>query len=79
MYKPTFRQLQIFEAVARHNSVTRAAEELFMTQSSVSTQLKQMRTRIGHPLYEQSGKKILITAAGEKLVWIWVQADRVVC
>jgi len=63
----TFRQLQIFEAVAQTQSYTRAAEKLHMTQPAVSMQMKQLEERIGLVLVERQGKKIVITQAGTKL------------
>jgi DNA-binding transcriptional LysR family regulator len=45
----TFRQLQVFEAVARHLSYTRAAEELHLTQPAVSMQVKQLESSVGLP------------------------------
>jgi DNA-binding transcriptional LysR family regulator len=68
MLRASFRQLQVFESVARHKSFTRAAEELFITQSTVSIQLKQLSDNLGVPLLEQLGKKIYITPAGESLL-----------
>ena len=61
----TIRQLQVFESVARHLSYTRAAEELHLTQPAVSMQVKQLEGSIGLPLFEQIGKKIYRTEAGE--------------
>jgi DNA-binding transcriptional LysR family regulator len=46
----TFRQLKIFEAVARHLSFTRASRELHLTQPAVSMQVKQLEHAIGLPL-----------------------------
>jgi DNA-binding transcriptional LysR family regulator len=63
----TFRQLQIYEAVAQTQSYTRAAERLFMTQPAVSMQMKQLEETVGLDLFERQGKKIVITRAGEKL------------
>ena len=63
----TFRQLQIFEAVAQTQSYTRAAEKLFMTQPAVSMQMKQLEGIVGLDLFERQGKKIVITLAGGKL------------
>ena len=63
----TFRQLQIFEAVAHTQSYTRAAERLYMTQPAVSMQMKQLEEIVGLDLFERQGKKIVITRAGEKL------------
>ncbi len=63
----TLRQLQVFEAVARHLSYTRAAEELYLTQPAVSIQVRQLEESIELPLFEQIGKKIYLTEAGEEL------------
>ncbi|HKJ70750.1 MAG TPA: LysR substrate-binding domain-containing protein [Gammaproteobacteria bacterium] len=63
----TFRQLQVFEAVARHLNYTRAAEELFMTQPAVSGHVRQMEEAAGLPLIEQVGKRLYLTEAGEEV------------
>ncbi len=63
----TFRQLQIFEAVARLLNFSRASEELHLTQPAVSMQIKQLEDVIGIPLFEQMGKRIFLTQAGEEL------------
>ena len=63
----TFRQLRVFEAVARHLSFTRAAEELYLTQPAVSMQVKQMEGAVGLPLFEQMGRRIHLTEAGRDL------------
>lgn len=61
----TLRQLQIFEALGRLKSFTRVAEELFLTQSTVSTQIKHLTELAGMPLVEVVGKKTYLTTAGE--------------
>jgi len=61
----TLRQLQIFEALGRLKSFTRVAEELFLTQSTVSTQIKHLSELAGIPLVEVVGKKTYLTEAGE--------------
>ncbi len=63
----TFRQMQIFEAVVRLGSFTRAAEELFLTQPTVSTQLKKLTDVMELPLIDQSGRQLKPTEAGEHL------------
>lgn len=63
----TLRQLHVFEAVARHLSYSRAAENLHLTQPAVSMQIKQLESVIGLPLLEQLGKKIHLTNAGDEL------------
>ncbi|MFM2431463.1 MAG: hypothetical protein RLZZ511_2676 [Cyanobacteriota bacterium] len=68
MKQATFHQLQILEAIARHSSFTRAAEELNLTQPTVSQQMKQLTKSIGMPLVEQLGKKLYLTAAGKEVL-----------
>jgi molybdate transport repressor ModE-like protein len=63
----TFRQLEIFEAIARLGSFTRASEELYLTQPTVSMQIKKLTDMVGVPLIEQAGKKIRLTADGQQL------------
>ncbi|WP_428086693.1 LysR substrate-binding domain-containing protein [Candidatus Thioglobus sp.] len=61
----SLRQIQIFEAVARHLSFTKAAQELFLTQPTVSVQVKSFSESIGIPLYEQIGRNIFLTEVGK--------------
>jgi DNA-binding transcriptional LysR family regulator len=68
MKNATFRQLKVFESVARHLSYSRAAEELYLTQPAVSLQVKTLEEHAGLALFEQLGKKIYLTPAGLKLL-----------
>lgn len=61
----SLRQLQIFEAIARLGSFTRAAESLFLTQPTVSMQIKKLEEGVGLPLFEQIGKQTYLTDAGK--------------
>ena len=61
------RSLQYFEAVARHRSLRQAAEDLGVTQSAVSHQLRRFSETIGQQLLVKSGRGISLTPAGEKL------------
>jgi DNA-binding transcriptional LysR family regulator len=63
----TLRQLQVFEAVARLGSFTRAAEELYLAQPTVSMQLKKLADAIGLPLFEQVGIRIQLTDTGREV------------
>ncbi len=67
MRHSTFRQLEVFEAIARLGSFTRAAEELFLTQPTISMQVKKLTEAVGLPLFDQVGKKIYLTDAGREL------------
>ena len=68
MRHATLRQLKVFEAVARHLSFSRAAEELHLTQPAVSTQIKKLEDHAGLALFEQLGKRVYLTPAGEQLL-----------
>ncbi len=68
MKHATLHQLQVFEAIAKHGSFTRAAEELYLTQPTVSQQMKQLTLAIGMPLFEQLGKRLYLTEAGEEVL-----------
>ncbi|MCL1472863.1 LysR family transcriptional regulator [Argonema antarcticum] len=68
MKHTTLHQLKVFEAAARHSSFTRAAEELFLTQPTVSMQVKQLAKAVGLPLFEQIGKRLYLTDAGRELL-----------
>jgi DNA-binding transcriptional LysR family regulator len=63
----TLRQLEIFESVARLQSVSRAAEALHLTQPAVSLQLKSLSQAIGQRLTEPAGRGIRLTQAGREL------------
>jgi DNA-binding transcriptional LysR family regulator len=67
MRHSTLRQLELFEAIARLGSFTRAAEELYLTQPTVSMQIKKLTDTVGMPLFEQVGKKIYLTDIGHEL------------
>lgn len=64
----TFRQLETFATVARLGSFSRAAEALHLTQPAVSIQIRQITESVGLPLFEQSGREIRLTAAGQELL-----------
>lgn len=61
----TLQQLRLFEAVARLRNITRAAEEVHLTQPAVSIQIKKMEEALGTPLLEQVGRRIHLTVAGQ--------------
>ncbi len=64
----TFRQLEIFREVAERLSVTEAARHLHLAQSSVSTQLGKMEQALGYSLFEQIGKRLYLTEAGQEVL-----------
>jgi len=64
----TLKQIQTFIAVARHKSVSKAAEQLFVTQPAVSMQLRQLEDAFGLPLVETVGRNISLTGAGQEFL-----------
>ncbi len=70
MKQVSLHQLKVFEAIARSGSFTRAAEELFLTQPTVSQQIKQLTKAVGLPLFEQIGKRLYLTDAGQEVLTV---------
>lgn len=64
-FLPSLSQLLAFEAVVRHRSVTRAAQELSLTQSTVSRLVQNLEGQLGRALFVRRGKKLLPTEAAE--------------
>lgn len=64
----TFRQLEIFKTVAELGSVTKAAQAMHLAQPTISTQLSKLQQSTQTPLFEQIGKQLYLTAAGEDVV-----------
>jgi DNA-binding transcriptional LysR family regulator len=63
----TLHQLQVFLEVVRHQSITRAAEELFMTQPALSIQLKNFQNQFDIPLTEVVGRQLYVTDFGQAI------------
>lgn len=61
---PSLNAIRVFESAARHLSFSRAADELAVTQSAVSRQIKLLEDQLGRPLFQRSGPKVRLTAAG---------------
>lgn len=72
-FLPSLAALQAFEAAARHLSFTRAAEDLFMTQSGVSRQITNLEQFLGLKLFERSGSRLVLTDDGGKYLHDVVQ------
>lgn len=64
---PNLNSLRVFEAAARHESFTRAADELSVTQSAVSKQVAGLEDYFGQPLFERRHKKITLTPFGREV------------
>lgn len=63
----TLRQLQLLEAIVRLGSFTRAAEEMFLTQPTVSMQIKKLNETVGMPLFMHVGRNVEPTDAGREV------------
>lgn len=66
----TFHQLKIFLEVIRHQNITKAAEEMYMTQPALSIQLKNFQKQFDIPLIEKAGKKFQLTDFGKSIAQI---------
>jgi LysR family glycine cleavage system transcriptional activator len=75
---PQLNALKAFEAAARHESFTRAAEELCVTQGAVSHQVKALETELGIKLFNRERQRLIITEAGrEYLIVVRDALDRI--
>src|SRR6478735_12545195 len=63
---PSLDLLQGFEAAARHLSFTKAGEELFITQSAVSRQIKELEDQLGVELFHRRHRALVLTDAGQQ-------------
>ncbi len=65
--KYNLRSLQVFEAVARNESITLASKELNVSPSAVSHQMRNLSKDIGEQLFEKTGRRISLTPVGTRL------------
>ena len=66
--RPTILQLEYLVAVARTKNFRRAAEELYVSQPSLSSQIQKLETQLGVRLLERDRRRVLVTPVGEKFV-----------
>lgn len=66
--------LKAFEAVGRHASVRRAAEEMHVSHSALSRHIRQLESRLGISLFAREGNRLQLTAAGQRLLTVVQQA-----
>ncbi|MFM2475814.1 LysR substrate-binding domain-containing protein [Celerinatantimonas sp. MCCC 1A17872] len=69
----SLKQMAVFDAVAQFGSVSLASEHLAMTQSAASMALAQLEQQLGHPLFERSGRRLILNAWG---YWLRPRAKR---
>lgn len=65
---PDFANLQAFECAARHGNFTRAAEELSLTQSAVSRQIRDLELQTGLLLFERVRQRVILSEAGARFL-----------
>ncbi len=65
----TFRNLEIFSAVARYKTIGKAAENLYLSQSAVSMALSEFEKKIGVKLFDRVGRKLILNNYGEKVLF----------
>lgn len=68
MKNATFRQLRVFNEVARQLSFSKAAQALHLTPPAVTMQIKELESHVGLPLFERSGRQVALTTAGEYML-----------
>ena len=60
-----YNHLRYFWAVAHEGNLTRAAENMNLSQSALSVQIHKLEHQVGHPLFERAGRKLILTEAGQ--------------
>ena len=61
-------RIRVFRTIAHHLNFSRAAEELLLTQPAVTQQVKALEDELGVPLFDRSGGRITLMAAGKVLL-----------
>ncbi|RYY95227.1 MAG: LysR family transcriptional regulator, partial [Comamonadaceae bacterium] len=64
MARLNYHHLHYFWAVAKEGNLTRAAARLHVSQSALSTQIRQLEEQLGQPLFERRGRVLQLTEAG---------------
>lgn len=67
-YLPDLNLLQSFEAAARHSNFSRAADEMNLTQSAISRQIRELEQQVGQQLFERIRKRVVLSDAGRQLL-----------
>ena len=66
--KCSFRQLEVFAATARNHNISRAADELAMSQSAASNALKELETQFQVLLFDRVGKRLVLSELGRRVL-----------
>ena len=70
------REIKYLLCIYRHKGITKAAEELYLTQPALSKFLKNMETRIGGPLFSRMGNELVPTYLGERIIYYALKLER---
>jgi LysR family transcriptional regulator, low CO2-responsive transcriptional regulator len=68
MKNATFRQLRVFNEVARQLSFAKAARALHLTPPAVTMQVKELEAQVGLPLFDRAGRSVSLTTTGEYML-----------
>lgn len=68
MKNATFRQLRVFNEVAKHLSFSKAAQSLHLSPPAITMQIKELEGHVGLPLFDRTGKKVSLTTVGEYML-----------
>ena len=63
---PSLNALRAFEAAARHESFTVAADELFVTHAAISRHIRELEEWLGTQLFSRTGRGVILTDAGRR-------------
>ncbi|KQW87459.1 XRE family transcriptional regulator [Massilia sp. Root418] len=74
MRLPSFQQLRAFEAAARHENFSRAADELHLTHGAISHQVRALEQELGAPLFVRHGRNVKVTPDGLKFAQVLARA-----
>ena len=60
----TFQQIRYFDSIVRTGSMSHAADQLFISQPSLSVAISNLEKELGVPLFERRGRSVTLTAEG---------------
>ncbi|GIU53892.1 MULTISPECIES: LysR family transcriptional regulator [Shewanella] len=64
----SFKQLNVFNAITQHKTLTAAAETLFVSKAAVSLSLAELEKQLGHPLFDRVNNRLILNQEGQKLL-----------
>ncbi|WP_227006618.1 LysR substrate-binding domain-containing protein [Shewanella donghaensis] len=64
----SFKQLNVFNSITQHKTLTAAAEKLFLSKAAVSMALAELEKHLGHPLFDRVNNRLVLNQEGKKLL-----------